>query len=59
MNEIKTITELLGVLKTRSDIFQEINGKKYNLNVVTVLQMSLGDLLKLVNDGVLFYDVTA
>jgi len=58
MKEIKTINELLNVIRDRKSIFHEVNGKKYELHIVRVLQTPLGDLMKQVKDGFLYYDVT-
>jgi len=58
MKEIKTINELLNVIRDRKSIFHEVNGKKYEFHIVRVLQTPLGDLMKHVKDGFLFYDVT-
>lgn len=58
MKEIKTINELLNVIRDRKSIFHEVNGKKYEFHIVRVLQTPLGDLMQQVKDGFLFYDVT-
>jgi len=58
MKEIKTINELLNVIKDKKSIFHEVNGKKYVFHTVRVLQTPLGDLIQQVKDGLLYYDIT-
>lgn len=58
MKEIKTVNELLSALREKKSIYHEVNGKKYEFNVVRILQTTLGDLIQYVADGNLYYDVT-
>jgi hypothetical protein len=57
-NNMKKVTDFSQVQRTienKEDFYQEINGKKYKLNFILVLQMKLIDILSMIKEGTLFY----
>jgi len=57
MREIKSITELINCYNSNKEIYQEINGKKYIFLKVRILGTTLGELNRMVLEGILYYDI--
>lgn len=50
------MNELLQAIFNKKEMHHEVNGKKYVLELVRVLDTPLGQLMALVSEGKLFYD---
>lgn len=56
MKKVKSLNDIQNIINEKWDIKQDINGKMYNLHIVNLLQMSLIDLISMINEGRLFYN---
>ena len=54
MKQIKNIQELSNSISRKSDFFRESNGKKYEISFITILNMSLINTFKMINEGSLY-----
>jgi hypothetical protein len=57
MKEIKSLDELLLLIKDKKQIYHDINGKKYELNIIRLLDTTFGNLIKQINNKLLFYKI--
>ena len=56
MTKIKTVSELIKAFENKQNLFEEINGRKYNLNFILVLQKPLINIMTRIKQGKLYYN---
>jgi hypothetical protein len=56
MKQITTLTQLVEIIERKENVFQDVGGKKYELNFILILQKPLIELMSSVRDGLLFYN---
>ena len=57
MKNIKSLSELQEAINRQDTFFQDIQGRNYNLHIVTLLSMSLLDVIKLINEKRLYHSI--
>jgi len=55
MKQIKNLSDLALAIQHHWDLFEEINGHKYQLNIIILLQKKLLDTMALIKERKLFY----
>ncbi len=58
MKQLKTYSEIEMIVNHKLDIYQEINGKKYTMAFVSFITTPLVDIIRMMQDGKLWYDPT-
>lgn len=55
MKKILSLNILSIAIEKKWDFHQEISGRKYKLDLIILLGMPLIDIIKMINEGRLFY----
>lgn len=56
MKKVPSLQILVNAIHGKSDFQQDVNGKMYHLDFVSLLNMRLIDLIQMVKEGKLYYD---
>jgi len=57
MKKVISLQQVQTVINAKGNFYHEIAGKKYDLNVVRLLGMTMLEVINMINDGVLFFDL--